>query len=502
MQKIAGTAGGRSLLKRQGSTVRSLGDATASSMNASLLRAQQGGRYPVGIKFEIYHIRDVDIVQATFFCDFTVELVFHQSYEDDDMEALRSNSCFADGTGPFDKDKNGEFPFFVAKYLDSDSMDKFYLPVVDFPNAVDVEQFGEESLFMTPNDPLGVCRIQRRYHGTFSFGVNARSFPFDAYWLEITVRMPKGKDHGRKFVHINGDLKDWIRLPEWDRYSAFCAEMDPDSRGRSRYKLILPVVRKSEFYVRNILAVTSLIGFFGGFTVFYDDDFASRMQHLLSLLFVLVGHKFIATSSVPKVPYATWVDVQTDMVMLALLLSAFGAVTLRHTPASLKLLWDYTFHVVYLVLFLGFHVWLVYSVRQDKEKLSEEMLSGSKRVLGLGSRDRVIRLRGIEEEMRWQVVLSRTRTAARKASKDMPKISEEADENANEDEAEAESESEAEPAVPSTTESAENLPQPDAPRGSETAASTPRDEEAEQPDPGMRRRRIERRDTRTMTGFG
>ena len=23
--------------------------------------------------------------------------------------------CFADGTGPFDKDKNGEFPFFVAK---------------------------------------------------------------------------------------------------------------------------------------------------------------------------------------------------------------------------------------------------------------------------------------------------------------------------------------------------------------------------------------------------
>ena len=57
MQKIAGTAGGRSLLKRQGSTVRSLGDATASSMNASLLRAQQGGRYPVGIKFEIYHIR-------------------------------------------------------------------------------------------------------------------------------------------------------------------------------------------------------------------------------------------------------------------------------------------------------------------------------------------------------------------------------------------------------------------------------------------------------------
>ena len=71
--------------------------------------------------------------------------------------------------------------------------------------------------------------------------------------------------------------------------------------------------------------------------------------------------------------------------------------------------------------------------------------------------------------MRWQVVLSRTRTAARKASKEMPKISEEADENANEDEAEAESESEAEPAVPSTTESAENLPQPDAPRGSETA---------------------------------
>ena len=110
--------------------------------------------------------------------------------------------------------------------------------------------------------------------------------------------------------------------------------------------------------------------------------------------------------------------------------------------------------------------------------------------------------------MRWQVVLSRTRTAARKASKEMPKISEEADENANEDEAEAASESEAEPAVPavpavpSTTESAENLPQPDAPRGSETAASTPRDEEAEQPEPGMRRRKIERRDTRTMTGFG
>jgi hypothetical protein len=127
----------------------------------------------------------------------------------------------------------------------------------------------------------------------------------------------------------------------------------------------------------------------------------------------------------------------------------------------------------------------------------QEMLNGSQRVLGLQGRDRTIRLRAIEEDLRWQVVLSRTRTAARKASKEMPEIPEESEVNGADEE-------EKEPAVdpPSIGESAEN-----APAEQDDASLTPRSEaaagaEKPQPEPLVRRRTVERRDTRTMTGFG
>ena len=268
------------------------------------------GRNPIEIGFTIYSLTDVDPVEQTFNADLKVFCRWHDGgmEQDPDMIALRTKGAFANGQ-VFERDEDGRFPHYVVKDIDYEIVEQS-APHYHFANASDVEVVeGTHVVYLSPNDKPGFVRSEQRYRGSFFQMMQLAAFPFDAQTLKMAIRLPRRSDSGRTFVqfhHSRGpqvEMKDWVRLAEWYRYEP-SATTSVDSKGRAKYTISVPLVRKYDYYVWSILGVIGSISFlsFVSFAI-NADDLPGRSSLVVTLLLTAVAFKLVISDVLPKVSY-------------------------------------------------------------------------------------------------------------------------------------------------------------------------------------------------------
>ena len=284
------------------------------------------GRNPIEIGFTIYSLTDVDPVEQTFNADLKVFCRWHDGgmEQDPDMIALRTKGAFANGQ-VFERDEDGRFPHYVVKDIDYEIVEQS-APHYHFANASDVEVVeGTHVVYLSPNDKPGFVRSEQRYRGSFFQMMQLAAFPFDAQTLKMAIRLPRRSDSGRTFVQFHNsrgpqvEMKDWVRLAEWYRYEP-SATTSVDSKGRAKYTISVPLVRKYDYYVWSILGVIGSISFlsFVSFAI-NADDLPGRSSLVVTLLLTAVAFKLVISDVLPKVSYWTIMDYYIN-AMFALLL--------------------------------------------------------------------------------------------------------------------------------------------------------------------------------------
>jgi len=226
---------------------------------------------------------------------------------------------------------------------------------------------------------LGWVRLERRYHAKFSQMFALHAFPYDVQDLTITIRLPKRCDAGRHFVQYEAatgpqmEFKDWVKLSEWVRYEPrACTKLD--SAGRARYEIVVPMVRKSEYYTLNVMGVMACICMLS-FVAFAIDaeDLADRASVVLTLLLTAVAFKLVVADALPKISYVTVLDIYMDFQFLLIfgiaLQNGFVAAFAKIAPATFGAWANHleagTF-VACLAIWIAFHLWFLFKVRQVK----------------------------------------------------------------------------------------------------------------------------------------
>jgi len=329
-----------------------------------------GTRNPIQIGFCIYSVTKVDAVEGTFAADLKVFCRWHDGGMafDPDIISLNTSGTFANGSA-CSKDAKGEWPPFVVKEIEPELVAASRL-LYTFSNAMDVEIVdGTETVYLSPNDPPGWVRSETRYRGQFLQMMELSSFPFDAQFASISIRLPNRRDVGRPFVQLESssgpqmEMKDWVHLPEWSRYEPE-GTATTDSKGRARYVITLPLVRRYDYYVWNICAVISSITFLA-FTSFAIDatDVPGRSSVVLTLLLTAVAFKLVVSDSLPKVSYWTIMDWYMNAMFLMLLVIALENGCVGFLAANYEQTWAVwgTF-IEALTFVLVFGVWLAFHI--------------------------------------------------------------------------------------------------------------------------------------------
>lgn len=270
--------------------------------------ANAQGRSPIEVGFTIYSVTKVDPVEQSFMCDLKIFCRWHDGGMDldPDMVSLRDQGCFANGA-KFERDAMGRYMHYVIKEIDS-ALVEHSRPHYQFTNAMEVAPVeGTLVTFLSPNDPPGWVRSEERFRGTFFQAMQLAAFPFDAQTLKLSLRLPRRSDFGRTFVQYSNstgaqiEMKDWVRLAEWIRYEP-TAQTSTDSKGRARYTISIPLVRRYQYYVWSILAVIASISFlaFVSFAI-APDDLPGRSSLVVTLLLTAVAFKLVISDILPKV---------------------------------------------------------------------------------------------------------------------------------------------------------------------------------------------------------
>ena len=347
----------------------------------TLKRTLEHDRHPVEVGFTVYSVTVINPMTQTFDCDVKVYTRWHDRFlaNDPDMVQMAASSCMAEGTA-FETREDGMYPKNVVKEIDPALADALR-PHLSFANAASVEEVASDLVvYMSPNDELGWVRAEQHFRGTFFQMMDLHAFPFDLQELQVVLRLPMRADMGREFTQFHNsdgiaqvEVKDWVKLSEWERYEPRgIAEVD--SKGRAKYTITLPMLRRHQFYVFNVMAIMSAICFLA-FTAFGlpTEKLADRSSIVLTLLLTAVAFKLVISDSIPKVGYFTVLDYYMNGMFILLFIisleNGIFAAIFENAPIFFEQYASqfdvYTFLFV-LVLWSIFHVWFVhrcYAVR-------------------------------------------------------------------------------------------------------------------------------------------
>lgn len=284
----------------------------------SIARSLEGNRNPLDIGFTIYSVSEINPVEQTFNADIKVKVRWHDTTleADPDMISLRSNSTMAGVL--MRKLDNGKFPDVVVKVVDP-ALAGTFRPRYEFANAKSTEPSEDDMMYLSPNDPPGWVRWEKRFNVTFNQQFDVQEFPFDLQKLQIIIRLPDRMDRGRLFREWESpdtgklqEMKSWVKLSEWTRYETI-SKCEVDSKRRGKFVIEIPLERKPEYYVKNVMAVMVCICL-SSFAAFAIDstDLASRLSVVFTMLLTAVAFKIVIADALPKVGYSTVLDIHLD----------------------------------------------------------------------------------------------------------------------------------------------------------------------------------------------
>lgn len=340
----------------------------------TMMRSLESKRNPVEVGFTIYSISEIDPVGQTFNADIKIYCRWHDSEleGDPDIDSLQKNGTLAVGA-KVDRLPNGKFPDVVVKPLDEEQAGRLR-PLYEFGNAKAVEAAdGDDIFYLSPNDPPGWVRWEKRFNVTLHQMFAMENFPFDVQKLQIILRLPHRRDLGRGFKEYESkgvgkqqEFKDWVKLSEWIRYQPVC-ECKSDTKRRGRFVIEIPIERKPDYYVKNVMCVMAVICFicFFAFAI-PSEDLGDRLSVVLTMVLTAVAFKLVIGDALPKISYFTVMDIYLNalfIIMVAVavenfLVSALFRGNYVSENVDDKLL-DLSTFAIFTFGFVVFHLWYI-----------------------------------------------------------------------------------------------------------------------------------------------
>lgn len=169
-------------------------------------------------------------------------------------------------------------------------------------DVLDIRIYGGErgkTAVMTNQSFIAVCR------GRFAL----QQFPFDLQTLVFDFRLNDARSWNTYYLTIAVVQlhKDCLEQLEWQVLVPCVKRGYPKSASSI---VTIPVQRKSQYYLQNILLIVLILTSLGLSTfAFPSDDLTGRTFCVFTLILTCIAFKFTAIAeSLPKVPYATVLD--------------------------------------------------------------------------------------------------------------------------------------------------------------------------------------------------
>ena len=246
------------------------------------------------------------------------------------------------------------------------------------------------------DDPEGLMYHAQKYRATFRQWVafkdsmDLHSFPFDVHRLSIVVKYwgagvkSEGSVHHGRLLFPTDLCDSECNNAEWSYYAPAAKALNVERGSKQHLKFILPVERRSGYYIWQVMATMAAIGFLG-LTVFAlePSEFGDRVGVTLTLLLTHIAFKFAISDSIPKVPYSTAMD-----KFAALSYSFMALITIESALASLVAnseefaKWERIISAsVFALMWLGMHSYYFCRVNRLRGRVAAEHGQPSKDVI-------------------------------------------------------------------------------------------------------------------------
>eukprot|EP01083_Nonionella_stella_P025911 71345_1 len=268
----------------------------------------KGNRIEVGVNFYVNRIDSVDLVNESFYADADIELQWKATkeeylrfkrdvkhYEPDYHPAFQfqNGECSAEI-----QYMNGNTGFRVVGEGDLDSWSSLIGKEIRYP------------IFNLAH---------YKFHGTFRESFELESFPLDCQDLQISIELDKKVDLVVFVPSYKQFLGDYcgnlnLKFSALDEYVVhqprleFVCNEYADNMSAMNYRAKLE--RRSLIYIPKIvlfIAVTAGAALLT-FTLDPIDDLPDRYGFVVTLLLTAVAFQFVVTSTLPNLPYLTFLD--------------------------------------------------------------------------------------------------------------------------------------------------------------------------------------------------
>lgn len=249
-------------------------------------------------------------------------------------------------------------------FLEEDAQEKLntiWWPDVTFANEVSARDIANEELVIHEN---GTVEYKEKFTVELEARYDLYKFPFDKQTLEIEIESFAWDERFLQ-LHIEDrfvGFSDEFQIPEWrtdDVSTRIGGIMEIGDRNPfSEFLMTIHVTRQFGFYIWKVLFPLIILVIMC-FAVFWMDDegLSSRLGVGFTGVLTVVAYQFIATGSLPKVPYITLMDSYIAFSFVIMVVTIFQSIVVsgynkddkKETALRLDKISRYIFPLVYII---------------------------------------------------------------------------------------------------------------------------------------------------------
>jgi len=223
----------------------------------------------------------------------------------------------------------GAYELFLEADAES-KLESIWWPDLTFVNEVSTRDSSDKEVVIHEN---GTVEYREKFTVTIEAQYELSKFPFDKQTLEIEIQS-FAWDSRYLQIHIEEQFvgfSDAFEIPEWhtDQVSTRVESLQQvgDRNPFSEFLMTIDVTRQFGFYIWKVL-LPLIILVIMCFAVFWMDDesLSSRLSVGFTGVLTVVAYQFIATGSLPKVPYMTLMDTYIAFSFIVMVLTIFQSI--------------------------------------------------------------------------------------------------------------------------------------------------------------------------------
>jgi len=335
---------------------------------------KDGERIDVSAFISIERLSKVDLVDQTFYCQFTLDLVWRAT-EDDHRRYREDKFNYRPSFIPEFKFSNGNIQTEKLKKVGGQSFLLFHGGVPDMWGQV----FAEKDMR---------CKYLNQCHyeisGEFSEQFELENFPMDVQDLQIAMTVsqsvesviitPRQQMENRTLAYLvprDTSLADYeIHEPIYELWkeTVSCDYGNGTvDKHWARITFRMKIVRKWKIYFWRIGLFTMILSFcsMAVFSLDKDDGLSDRYDVLLTLLLAAVAFQYIINSELPKLPYLTLMDIYV-LFSFSFVFMVIGCVFTGGVLEVEQVVDDCFFAATGVTFFL-FHIWFLFKAYRARQ---------------------------------------------------------------------------------------------------------------------------------------